>query len=133
MTEAAGTRAASDPAADRWRVFVRDLVLPCRIGVHSHELRGHQRVRINIDVDVTACATVLDDRLSNAVDYERLVSRTREVVAARHYNLAETLAERIADLCLADPRAASARVRVEKLDIFSDTASVGVELVRSRP
>ena len=117
---------------DHWRVFVRDLVLPCRIGVHSHELRGHQRVRINIDVDVRASATPLGDRLSNAVDYERLVSKTRAIVGARHYNLSETLAERIMEICLADPRAEGARVRVEKLDIFADAASVGVEIARSR-
>ena len=30
------------------KVFVRDLILPCRIGVYSHEKDGEQRVRINL-------------------------------------------------------------------------------------
>jgi dihydroneopterin aldolase len=44
--------------------------------------------------------------------------------------LVETLAERIAEACLADPRIHLARIRVEKLDIFADAASAGVEIER---
>jgi 7,8-dihydroneopterin aldolase/epimerase/oxygenase len=42
----------------------------------------------------------------------------------------ETLAERIAALCLSDRRVRVARVRVEKLDVFPDATSVGVEIER---
>jgi len=46
----------------------------------------------------------------------------------------ETLAERIAALCLDDARVRSVRIRVEKLDVFPDATSVGVEIERhSRP
>ena len=43
----------------------------------------------------------------------------RGIVAAGHVRLVETLAERIAEACLADRRVHLARVRVEKLDIFA--------------
>jgi dihydroneopterin aldolase len=33
-------------------------------------------------------------------------------------------------MCLGDPRVRSARVRVEKLDVFPDAASAGVEIER---
>jgi dihydroneopterin aldolase len=42
----------------------------------------------------------------------------------------ETLAEQIAALCLEDRRVRVARVRVEKLDVFVDATSVGVEIER---
>jgi dihydroneopterin aldolase len=42
------------------------------------------------------------------------------------------MAESIAGLCLADPRVRAARVRVEKLDVFPEAASVGVEIERVR-
>ena len=48
-------------------------------------------------------------------------------------NLVETLAERLAGICLQDPRVRSARVRVEKLDVFADAVSVGVEIERESP
>jgi dihydroneopterin aldolase len=44
--------------------------------------------------------------------------------------LVETLAERLAAFCLKDSRVVAVRVRVEKLDVFADAASVGVEIVR---
>ncbi|MHA1598894.1 MAG: dihydroneopterin aldolase, partial [Alphaproteobacteria bacterium] len=45
----------------------------------------------------------------------------------------ETLAEDIAAMCLDDARVRSARVRVEKLDVFVEVASVGVEIERFNP
>ena len=67
------------------------------------------------------------------VDYEALIERVRRLVASRHVKLVETLAERVAALCLEDPRVRSARVRVEKLDAIPDAAAVGVEIERIRP
>ena len=54
----------------------------------------------------------------------------RSIVDAGHVRLVETLAERIAEACLADRRVHLARVRVEKLDIFADATSAGVEIER---
>jgi len=112
-------------------VFVRDLVLITRIGVHAHEREAPQRVRINLDLAVQEGA--LEDRLENVVCYEALLQRVRGVLQEGHVNLVETLAERIAVLCLQDTRVRSARVRVEKLDIFPDVGSVGVEIERLGP
>lgn len=113
------------------RVFVRDLVLDCLIGVHRHEKDGSQRVRINLDLSVLEAADPVEDKLANVLCYEQLVTRVRNLATAGHVNLVETLAERIAGLCLQEPDVESVRVRVEKLDVFSDAASVGIEIERS--
>ncbi|MEL0114518.1 MAG: dihydroneopterin aldolase [Rickettsiales bacterium] len=113
------------------RVFVTDLVLDCLIGVHRHEKDGTQRVRINLDLSVAESSQPVDDRLSNVLCYEDVITKVRALASAGHVNLVETLAERVAALCLAEPDVLSARVRVEKLDVFSDAASVGVEIERT--
>jgi dihydroneopterin aldolase len=64
------------------------------------------------------------------VDYEQVANQIRAIVAAGHVRLVETLAERIAEACLADGRVLLARIRVEKLDIFPDATSAGVEIER---
>ena len=51
--------------------------------------------------------------------------------AGEHINLVETLAEAIADLCLAHRRVIEVRVMIEKLDV-EPGASVGVEIERRR-
>lgn len=111
-------------------VFIRDLVLECSIGVHAHEHDRVQRVRINLDLAVRETTAPLADALSNVVCYEHITDGVRAIVSAGHVNLVETLAENIAAMCLEDDRVRSARVRVEKLDVFADAASVGVEIER---
>jgi 7,8-dihydroneopterin aldolase/epimerase/oxygenase len=112
-------------------VFVRDLVLDARIGVHAHEKRGSQRIRVNIDLAVREGDIVeIGDQIENVVCYEEVVSGIRRLVGAGHVNLVETLAESIAALCLEDRRVRLARVRVEKLDVFEDATSVGGEIER---
>ena len=111
-------------------VFVRDLVLHCSIGVHRHEHNATQRVRINLDLAVRDEGADLGDELANVVCYEKITDGIRALVTRGHTRLVETMAEAIAALCLQDPRVRSARVRVEKLDVFADAASVGVEIER---
>ena len=53
--------------------------------------------------------------------------------AATALRLLETLAERIASLCLADPRIRRAWVQIEKLDVYADVASVGIAIERFTP
>jgi dihydroneopterin aldolase len=119
------------------KMFIRDLVLNASIGVYAHEHAARQRVRINLDLTVAdetgepvSRAAVGRDELSRVVDYEAIVIRARAIVAAGHVQLVETLAERLASACLEDQRVLTARVRVEKLDVFADAASAGVEIER---
>lgn len=112
-------------------VFVHDLELITSIGVHTYEKTAKQRIRINLDLAVReGDAAAVEDDIANVVCYEQVVSRIRRLVDAGHVNLVETLAERIAALCLEDRRVRVARVRVEKLDVFPDATSVGVEIER---
>lgn len=124
-------------AAGIRHVFLRDMVLTASIGVYPHEHEARQRVRINVDLGVeddTARAGIAvgADDVARVVSYEKVAEDVRRIVAAGHTRLVETLAERIADACLTDPRVRSVRVRVEKLDIFADAVSAGVEIERSR-
>lgn len=120
-------------------MFLRDMVLTASIGVHPHEHTSPQRVRINVDLGVEddgaqplSRSPVGRDELARVVDYEKLAERVRAIVGSGHVRLVETLAERIAETCLTDRRVHVARVRVEKLDIFADAASAGVEVERRR-
>jgi dihydroneopterin aldolase len=128
-------------------VFLRDMVLLASVGVHAFEHEARQRVRINLDLAVTddsahplSRAAAIQpaggkqaegrEQLSRVVDYEAVANRVRAIVGAGHVRLVETLAERLAEACLEDARVHTVRVRVEKLDIFDDMQSVGVEIER---
>ena len=61
---------------------------------------------------------------------EDIVSGITGLRAVGQVGLVEPLAEEIADMCLGDGRVRVVRVRVEKLDVFDEAASVGVEIER---
>ena len=118
--------------APTYRILVRDLVLPWRIGVRRHEIDRRQRVRINLDLIVLEQANPAADNYGDVVCYERIIDRIRQMAEAGHVKLAETVAHKIADMCLTEPSAVEITVRVEKLEAIHDAASVGVEITRNR-
>ena len=89
------------------RVFGRHGVLP-------EERRDGQDfvVDVQLTVDVRAAAT--SDDLVDTVDYAALADQLAAVVAGEPVNLIETLASRLADVCLSDPRVIESRVTVRK-------------------
>jgi len=114
------------------QVFIRNLEVMAEIGIHGHEHHREQPVRINVDMTVEG-VDVAADKLDKVVDYEALTQRIRGLIAEGHVKLAETLADRIATLCLSDARVRRVRVRVEKLHALPAAESGGVEIERENP
>jgi dihydroneopterin aldolase len=113
-------------------VFIRDLTLPALIGVYIHEKENPQPIRINLDLAVKENMTANKDRLADVVSYEEIADGVRKLIASGHVNLVETLAQQIADMCFRHKRVQTVRVRVEKLAVFEDAVSAGVEIERHR-
>jgi len=115
-----------DTPADR--IFVRDYVLPIHIGVYAEEQGVTQKVGFTVEAELARSGLALHDEIVEVPSYDDILKGIRSIVDAGHINLVETLAERVAAHCLADPRIASVRVRIEKLE--RGPAAVGVEIVR---
>jgi 7,8-dihydroneopterin aldolase/epimerase/oxygenase len=119
-------------AEDKVRhVFVRDLVVEANIGIHAHEKKKSQRIRINLDLSVVDDYLLDADNIDQVVCYEQVVIETKAIIATGHINLVEALAEQIAERILIMPKTLSVRVRVEKLDVLPDVGSVGIEIERT--
>ena len=112
------------------RVFVHDLVLDAEIGVYTHEKGATQRARFSVDIEVAPSDQAIEDQIGRVLDYDMIIETIKDVLAQGHINLVETLADEIATRCLAHPRAASVKVKIEKLD--KQPGAVGVEIVRRR-
>ena len=113
-------------------VFIRDLVLSALIGVYRHEKENPQPIRINLDLAVRENSIPNRDRLEEVVSYEDIANGVRQMVANGHVNLVETLAQEISDMCFEHQRVQAVRVRIEKLAVFEDATSAGVEIERYR-
>jgi 7,8-dihydroneopterin aldolase/epimerase/oxygenase len=112
------------------RILIRDLIVPCEIGIFPHEHGRKQRVRVNIAFAIRDGDRAVEDKLSATVSYGDIIDRVKALADRGRINLVETLAERVAALCLADRRVPSVQVRIEKLDVYPDGTIVGVEIER---
>ncbi len=132
MTSPTDPLRIADVDAHIRHVFIRNLELDVEIGIYSHEKGKTQKVRLNVDMAVDD-APAVDDRLESVVDYGAITRKVRKLVAGGHVALAETLAERVAEVCFEDARVRMVRVRVEKLEALRGAESAGVEIERKRP
>ncbi len=120
---------AVDPKDSGDRIFVRDLVLPVRVGAYAHEHEKPQNVRFDVEVSVTRPLHAVGD-MRDVLSYDVITDGIRILATKEHVALVETLAEQVAGFVLAHPRAVAVRVRVEKLDV--GPGGVGVEIRRER-
>ena len=132
VERAASPGGAAGTALPNDRVFLRDYVREVEIGAYPEERGVSQRLRFNIVLEVARRRPPLDDRVGRVINYDELIEAIDKAAAGPRVNLLETLTERIAELCLADPRALRVHLRLEKLDRLPEGATLGCEISRDR-
>lgn len=114
------------------RIFIRDLLLRCIIGVYPEERRERQDVIVNVVLGGDFSPAGKSDDIADAVDYKVTKKAIIKMVESSAFNLIETLAERIAEVCLANPKVQQATVTVDKPGALRFARSVALEITRTR-
>ena len=122
--------AETDPQADR--IFLRGYNREVEIGAYTEEFGVTQRVRFDIVLEVTRNTAHIDDQVGRVINYDDLIEAIEGLIAGPRISLLETFAERLAQLCLIDPRARRVHIRIEKLDRLPGGATLGCEISRHR-
>lgn len=114
------------------KIFIRDILARCIIGVNDDERESKQDVVINLVLSADLRKVGKSDRFEDTVDYRQTKKRVVAMVEESQYYLVEALAERIAEICLEDERVQQVQVTVEKPGALRFARSVGVEITRDR-
>lgn len=97
---------------------LNELVYECDLGFHPSEKGIRQRIRVDLEISVEAIARGAEDRIDSIrLDYfeaERVIARLLE---NRHFNLVETVAEKIAKALLETIPVRGVKVTVTKYPI----------------
>jgi dihydroneopterin aldolase len=112
------------------RISVRDYTREVEIGAFQAERGVTQRIRFNIVLEVSRHAAAQSDDVDQVLSYDTITEAVDAQLSTERINLLETLAERIAERVLTNPKAVRVFVRIEKLDRIP--GRLGVEIVRSR-
>jgi D-erythro-7,8-dihydroneopterin triphosphate epimerase len=114
------------------KIYIKDMLVRCVIGVFEDERREKQDVVINVVMHADLSEAGRTDDIKDSVDYKAIKKRILKLVEGSKFFLVEALAEAVAALCLEDGRVARVDVLVEKPGALRFARSVGVEVTRSR-
>jgi 7,8-dihydroneopterin aldolase/epimerase/oxygenase len=112
-------------------IFIEGLQLEAWVGIYPREQAAAQSVEINLTFGVPDAAAEHDD-IADTIDYDRVVSRIRELLAAQHFNLLETLGEFLVGILLEEFGAPWVRLSIAKLGVLRGVRRVGVYIERGR-
>jgi len=117
-------------ARDVRALFLKDFVLPARIGVRGSAEGRTQQLRLNVCVYLRPPFD-WRDRIDEVLDYDRLRDGILEIVAQGHIRLIETLGGRIVDMCFKHSQVEGVHLQIVKLEAHTD-CEVGYETWRRR-
>jgi len=83
-------------------------------GVYDFERREGQDFVVDVTLELPLSPAAASDDVADTVHYGELAEQLAAVIGGEPVNLLETLATRLADVCLADPRVQAAMVTVHK-------------------
>ncbi|MFC0038260.1 dihydroneopterin aldolase [Actinomadura rayongensis] len=117
------------------RIELRGLRARGRHGVLPAERELGQEFVVDVSLALDTRPAAATDDLARTVDYGTLAGRLVAAVEQDPVDLLETLAERLAGICLADPVVTEAEVTVHKpsAPVPHPFADVAVRITRSRP
>ena len=134
-----------DPAADRVvtppaaavevdRLSVRGIEAVGHHGVFDFERREGQVFAVDLVLGLDTRPAAASDDLRDTVDYGTLVARVVEAIETDPVDLIETLAQRIADVALTDPRVQWTEVTLHKphAPIEATFSDVTLTITRAR-
>lgn len=85
-----------------------------RHGVFDHERAAGQEFVVDVRLELDTRPAAASDDLADTVNYGVVAEQVHAAIENDPVDLLETLAQRIADLCLADQRVTGAAVTIHK-------------------
>ncbi len=114
------------------KIYIKELLVRCIIGINEEERRDKQDVIINITISADLKIAGSTDNIADAVDYRAIKKRIYSFAESSQYFLIEALAGKIAEICLEFERVLAVKVLVEKPSALRFARSVGVEVIREK-
>ncbi len=112
-------------------IFIEDMRVEAHVGIYDRERAAPQTLDISLTFGVPDEAAQ-DDDIAKTIDYAVVIERIRSELAARHFNLLETLGEYVIGLLLDEFRAPWGKVSIAKVGIARGVKRVGVQIERAR-
>ena len=115
-------------------IYLHDLKVDCVVGIWDWERRTTQAVVFDLDMAIDIRKSAASDSIDDTINYKAVAKRIIGFVSASQFQLVETLAEKVAEILMAEFPIPWLRLRLNKAGAIRGAADVGVILERgTRP
>ena len=114
------------------KIYIRNIRADILIGINPEERINKQPVVVNATL-FTNCSKASDsDDIKDAVDYSVIHDEIVSHLHNTHYDLIETLAVKISEICLSEKAVKECIVCIDKPEALEYADSVAVEVYRTQ-
>ncbi|MBI3858968.1 MAG: dihydroneopterin aldolase [Thaumarchaeota archaeon] len=113
------------------KIFIKNLVVPCRVGVPEMERSRRQHVIVDLYVFRDLRGAGIADDLGKTVSYSEVRQKIFDFVSTGEFRLLESIAEGIASLLLESSAVTKVKVRVSKKK-YAKSPNIGIEITRTQ-
>ncbi|MDR5739960.1 dihydroneopterin aldolase [Caballeronia sp. LZ019] len=113
-------------------VYIDGLTGQTVIGIDKSELHDAQPVRMSLMIGVPSIRACTTDHIADTINYAAVRDAIHALLASHRLQLLEALAERIAQMVIADFGAHWVKISLAKPAKFDDVDAVGVVIERRR-
>ncbi len=118
---------------DYQSIHIENLKLNMSIGILESEKIEPQTVLVNAEIFVTPSKDWGNDTVETIVSYADIIDIIEKIASQGHIDLVETFAHKIIEECFAHShKILSADIKIDKIDIISQTKSVGCRIKKSK-
>ena len=111
-------------------IFLHNLKIDTVIGIFDWERRIKQTVVIDLDMASDIRKAAASDHIDDTLDYKAVAKRLLSFVGDAEFQLVETLAEKVAEVILAEFDVPWVRIRINKQGAVRGARDVGVIIER---
>ena len=123
-------RRTTDGGGD-W-IHLRRVKATCILGIHPAERAKRRTVYFDVSLRCDTRRAGQSDKIGDTLNYELVEAEVIAVAERGNYFLAESLAERVAEICLRHTQVDEVRVVLDKPGALPHSDSIAVEILRRR-
>ena len=112
------------------RIEIAGLTVFCILGTQEWERLGKSEGMIDLTVYSDLQAAARSDSIGDTADYATIAADVSKYAGKSQFQLSESLAEGIADVCLSMPKVERVDVRVEKKGPLAEGIRVAIAISR---
>ncbi len=109
-------------------IKIKNLRLYTIIGVFEWEKTVDREIIINAEITTNLTKSLQSDEISDAIDYDQIIVKMKNLVANNRFKLVEKLAQSLMDVILEDQRISKCKLEIDKVGVVKNVDSFSVTI-----